>query len=101
VSGFDVVAEAAGLAERLGAADAVVTGEGSFDAQSFQGKVTGRLLGLARERGIPCVVFAGQSGEPGVPTLAALAGDAGRAMREASPLLEELAARWAAAYPTD
>ena len=60
VSGFDVVADATGLLTRLAAADLVFTGEGRFDAQSLQGKTTGRLLELARKQGKPVLVFAGQ-----------------------------------------
>ena len=37
-SGAEVVAEAAGLAERVAAADVVVTGEGRFDGQTAFGK---------------------------------------------------------------
>ena len=59
-SGFDVVAEAVGLAERVARADLVVTGEGSFDAQSLRGKVPAGVARLAVEAGVPCVVIAGQ-----------------------------------------
>jgi len=38
VSGFQVVAERLGLAERIHKADVVITGEGKIDAQSLQGK---------------------------------------------------------------
>jgi len=39
--------------------DCVVTGEGRFDNQSLQGKVTGNLFAHASRMGIPTVVFAG------------------------------------------
>ncbi|MGH2692108.1 MAG: glycerate kinase, partial [Actinomycetota bacterium] len=45
--GFDVVAEALGLAERLESADVVVTGEGRFDAQTEQGKAPAGVLRMA------------------------------------------------------
>ena len=97
MSGFDVVAEAVGLEERLRRADVIVTGEGSFDGQSEQGKTVGRLRGLAADAGVPCVVLAGRaegaSGE--VHTLAVLEPDRERSMANAAVLLEELAARWA------
>lgn len=97
VSGFEVAAEAAGLRARLRRAGVVVTGEGSFDAQSLGGKTTGRLLALAGAEGVPCVVLAGRAtaaaGE--ARTLAEVEPDAARHMREAAPLLERLAARWA------
>lgn len=96
-SGFDLVAEATGLAERLAAADLVVTGEGRFDAQSAQGKVTGRLIELAGAAGKPVVVFAGQATNEGAArTISAMEADHGRAMENAGALLTELAGRWAA-----
>jgi glycerate 2-kinase len=97
-SGFDVVANVSGLAERLAAADIIVTGEGSFDEQSRQGKTTGRLLDMAEARGKACVVFAGRAAKhgPGVFTLGSLEPDPARAMTNASALLERLAAEWAA-----
>ena len=60
-SGFGVVADAVGLAERVAAADLVVTGEGSFDAQSLRGKVPAGVARLAQAEGVPCVVLAGQA----------------------------------------
>lgn len=96
-SGFDLVAEATGLAERLAAADIVVTGEGRFDSQSTQGKVTGRLMELAAAAGKPVAVFAGQAADgDAVRTIASIEADEGRAMENAAALLTKLAARWAA-----
>jgi glycerate 2-kinase len=51
--GFDLVASLVGLASRLQAADLVVTGEGHVDPPSFQGKVPGGVLDLARTRARP------------------------------------------------
>lgn len=95
VSGFDVVAEATGLRARLEAADAVVTGEGSYDSQSGQGKVTGRVLAMAAELGKPAAVFAGRSTEPGVITLASRATSEAESMDAAADLLRDAAAEWA------
>ena len=39
--------------------DGIVTGEGRTDAQSFQGKLLGRLHTLAREHQVPLLVFCG------------------------------------------
>ncbi len=96
LSGFDVVAEAVGLEERLRRADLIVTGEGSYDAQSEQGKTVGRLRRMAAEAGVPCAVLAGRAeGAPeDVRTLAEIEPDAQASMRNAAALLEELAARW-------
>jgi glycerate kinase len=60
-SGFDVVADAAGLDDALAAADIVITGEGRFDATSLEGKVTGSVIALAEEHGVDAIaVIAGE-----------------------------------------
>ena len=51
VPGFDVVADELDLAERIEAADLVVTGEGFVDEQSFEGKVVGGVAELAERSG--------------------------------------------------
>lgn len=58
--GPPVVAQSLGLAEQLEAADVVITGEGSFDAQSAMGKVPGMVLELAARKGKECFVVAGK-----------------------------------------
>jgi glycerate kinase len=58
--GVDVVAEAVGLADRLAAADLVITGEGAFDFSSRAGKVAYGVAQLATEALIPCIALAGQ-----------------------------------------
>lgn len=58
--GLDVVAEAVGLADRLRAADLVVTGEGAFDYSSRAGKVPYGVAQWAGEQLRPCIVLAGQ-----------------------------------------
>ena len=59
-SGYTIVNEATGLDGLLGACDVVVTGEGSFDDQSFRGKTVAGVAGAAMARGVPCVVLAGR-----------------------------------------
>src|SRR5581483_9365506 len=59
--GVGVVMEAVGLPARSEAADRVITGEGSFDAQSLLGKVAGGVIRAAREVGVPVVVLCGRS----------------------------------------
>src|SRR5436305_12209982 len=59
VPGFDVVADALSLAERLDEVDLVVTGEGFLDAQSFAGKAVGGVVDLAREADVPVLVVVG------------------------------------------
>jgi glycerate kinase len=100
-SGFEIVARVCDLDGRLAAADVVVTGEGSFDAQSLQGKTTGRLLTRAAEAGKPAVVFAGVASAPGletVRTLAEIEPDRARSMALAGVLLGRVARDWASRY---
>jgi glycerate kinase len=61
--GFDLVARLTGLADRIGRADLVVTGEGHVDPSSFHGKVPGGVLALARakEPPVPVLCIAGGS----------------------------------------
>jgi glycerate 2-kinase len=59
-SGFELVADAIGLDERMEACDLVVTGEGYVDDQSFDGKVVGGVVALADELGVPVLVVAGE-----------------------------------------
>ena len=59
--GVEVVAEVSGLGTRLDCADLVITGEGRFDLQSLEGKVSGEVARRAQDAGIPCFVIAGSS----------------------------------------
>nr|WP_068256787.1 glycerate kinase [Janibacter corallicola] len=59
LTGFDLVAEQAGLEDSLARADAVVTGEGALDAESFHGKVVGGVTDAARRHDLPVLVLAG------------------------------------------
>ena len=72
VSGFDVVADELGLADRMGEVDLVVTGEGFLDAQSFEGKVVGGVMDLAAEVGVPVLVVAGEVFDDSPPTVDAI-----------------------------
>jgi len=58
--GFALVADLTGLADQLGQADLVITGEGSMDSQSLTGKAPIALADAARDRGIPVIVVAGR-----------------------------------------
>lgn len=97
-SGFDLVARATRLRERMEQCDLVVTGEGSFDAQSLQGKATGRILEMARDLGKRAMVFAGRcdEGADEARSLLRLEPDPERAMAHAASLLRRLAAEWGA-----
>lgn len=58
--GIDVVLDAVGFDALLVDADAVVTGEGSFDEQSLRGKVIDGVARRARAAGVPVHVLAGR-----------------------------------------
>ncbi len=58
-SGFDAVAEAVRLAERIAHADLVVTGEGRLDTQSAYGKTVAGVASLAEAAGVPCLAVSG------------------------------------------
>jgi glycerate kinase len=49
--GFDVVAEAAGLEAKMKDVDLVITGEGSLDRQTLEGKTPAGVARLARKLG--------------------------------------------------
>src|SRR5690606_26444999 len=53
VSGIEAVLETVGLEALLASADAVVTGEGSLDAQTLEGKAVQGVSRLARRAGVP------------------------------------------------
>lgn len=100
--GAPLVLGATGLPGHLAGADLVLTGEGSFDAQSLQGKLVSVLATTAHEAGAgPVVVLAGHVGLPagalaGTPVRAALSiarGPAGLPdlSTDAAPLLADLA----------
>ena len=60
VDGFGLVADAVGLDEQIAEADLVITGEGQLDETSFDGKVVGGVLALAREVDVPVVAVVGR-----------------------------------------
>ena len=60
VPGFDLVADALDLDEKVNGADLVVTGEGFLDEQSFEGKVVGGMAELCREADVPLLVVVGE-----------------------------------------
>lgn len=65
VPGSDWVLRTVGFRDALREADLVVTGEGAYDATSVEGKITGRVVELAREAGVPVVLLCGRvTGEP-------------------------------------
>ena len=60
-SGYEVIADALALDDRLDGATLVVTGEGHLDASSLEGKVVGGVLADAEHSGVACrAVIAGR-----------------------------------------
>lgn len=60
VPGIDCLAQAVGLRRRVQDADLVLTGEGSLDAQSLEGKAVSGVVRLARECAVPVIILAGR-----------------------------------------
>jgi glycerate kinase len=58
-SGFDLVAGAAALSDRLKEADLCLTGEGRLDGQSFSGKTAVGVARLCQSAGVPCIALVG------------------------------------------
>ena len=93
-SGADLVLERIGFRGLIAGADLVVTGEGTVDRSSFEGKAVGEVVRTCEENGVRCSVFGGMVAErpPGVE-IHALSGDPGRAAED----LVDLGARLARA----
>lgn len=67
------VAELIGLADAIADAGVVITGEGSYDGQSGDGKVPSFLAGLAAAVGVPALLAAGRITDDSDTTLFAAA----------------------------
>jgi glycerate kinase len=59
--GFDVVAEAVGLESKMKVVDVVITGEGSLDRQTLEGKTPAGVARLARKLGKKVFAIAGRT----------------------------------------
>jgi len=99
-SGVDLVLEQTGLSTVIGESDLVLTGEGSFDAQSLRGKATAGVLAAARARSVPCLVLAGQVTieDPSAYSVAEHVGSVQRAMAEPAESLRSLATHLAGTW---
>lgn len=67
--GFEVVAEACKLNERIDNADLVITGEGRLDRQTLSGKAPIGVARLCRSHDAPCWAIAGQAEPAAIPGL--------------------------------
>ncbi|MGH7612285.1 MAG: glycerate kinase, partial [Candidatus Dormibacteria bacterium] len=72
--GAEVVLDAVGFRARLQGCRLVISGEGRFDLQSLDGKVTGEVARLAHEAGVPCLVVAGSASPAATEALRVLGG---------------------------
>jgi glycerate kinase len=61
--GFDVVAEAVGLESKMKDVDLVITGEGSLDRQTLEGKTPAGVTQLARKLGKRVFAIVGSASE--------------------------------------
>jgi len=68
-SGAEALMEITGFGKSLQGAQYVITGEGSFDDQSMEGKITGAIIKRARTEGIPVIVVCGVSRARDIPGL--------------------------------
>ena len=59
VSGVSTIADVIGLKEKIRHCDCVITGEGSFDDQSYRGKAVGYVLETANEIQRPVMIACG------------------------------------------
>jgi glycerate 2-kinase len=91
-SGAGVVLKRIGFHGLIAGADLVVTGEGTVDRSSFEGKAVGEVVRACMENGVRCVVFGGVVVEsPAGAEAHALSGDPGRAAEDLVELGERLA----------
>lgn len=58
-SGFEILAEAYNLEEKIKASDIVVTGEGKTDEQTLMGKLPYKISELCRKQNKHCVIISG------------------------------------------
>lgn len=61
-SGIEFILDSSGFAEKLLWADLVITGEGSVDGQSVNGKVIDGIARRAKEQNVPVIVVSGSIG---------------------------------------
>jgi glycerate 2-kinase len=108
VPGIQLVIDAVRLAERVGQADLVITGEGALDWQSVRGKVVAGAAWTSQRAARPCVVLAGSielgrreiasMGVDAAYSITELAGSAAAAKANAAEHLRALAARVARSW---
>lgn len=113
VPGIELILDLLRFPDRLSGADLVITGEGSLDVQSLQGKAPVGVARASRDAGVPVVAIAGRvslkpmdlrsAGISAAYSLADLEPELNRSIAEAGPLLEQVASKiareWLAGGP--
>jgi glycerate 2-kinase len=99
--GIGLVLDLVRFADHLPGADLVVTGEGSLDEQTLNGKAPAGVAAAAAEQGVPVVAVAGRvaldrdrlraAGIDAAYALTDIEPDVRRCLADAGPLLEQLA----------
>lgn len=109
LDGFEIVATALRLRERIANADVVITGEGAVDRTSFEGKAIGKVVTLASSLNKRVAILAGRIEDSVVDSrlcgafklsLESLCRYPKEAVYNAANLLEIAAERWALEYST-
>jgi glycerate kinase len=93
VEGAELVLDVTGFDERVPGAAFVVTGEGTVDGTTLEGKAPGAVIQRSRRLGVRCVLFGGQVAScylPGID-VRTLSGDPARAREDLVALGEALA----------
>ena len=88
--GAELVLDTIGFDARAAGADLVVTGEGTVDETTFEGKAPGAVVGRCRRLAVRWVLFGGRVERVGLGGRP-LSGDPGRAVEDLEELGEELA----------
>jgi glycerate kinase len=106
--GIDLVLELTGFAQKLREARMVITGEGTLDGQTLNGKAPAGVAAAARKASVPVIAVAGHStlNQRQLHSLGILAAyaltdiepDRQRCISHAGPLLERLGARLASEW---
>lgn len=92
VSGAELVLELVGFRAEARSADLVVTGEGTVDRSTFEGKAPGEVLRVCSEEGVRCALFGGRVAEaPEGIEVHELSGEPERAADDLVELGERLA----------
>jgi glycerate kinase len=101
VSGVHTIAAVIDLEEKIQQADCVITGEGSFDSQSFSGKVVGYIAEVAQRNNVPLMIACGvnkNGDDPSIISLVDLAPSVESAKGESEKWLIEAGKKLAARF---